>query len=94
MQWFSLQNIVKAFDIVGNAAREKALKGILIEWRKILPATRFRRVLHERKESTDLLSKILKMEEGRVDWAEIQRAQVGQMGMENYLVNQTENAAS
>ncbi|MGA3288232.1 MAG: bacterioferritin [Bacteroidota bacterium] len=42
----------------------------------------------------DLLSKILKMEEGHVDWAEIQRAQIEQMGMENYLVNQTEGAAS
>jgi bacterioferritin len=42
----------------------------------------------------DLLSKILKMEEGHVDWAEIQRAQIEQMGMENYLVNQTEGEAS
>ena len=42
----------------------------------------------------DLLSRILKMEEGHVDWAEIQRAQIDQMGMENYLVNQTERAAS
>ena len=44
--------------------------------------------------SVDLLTKILKMEEGHVDWAEIQRAQVEQMGMENYLVNQTESPAS
>jgi bacterioferritin len=41
----------------------------------------------------DLLSKILKMEEGHVDWAEIQRAQIEQMGMENYLINQTEGKA-
>jgi bacterioferritin len=40
--------------------------------------------------SVDLLTKILKMEEGHVDWAEIQHAQIEQMGMENYLVNQTE----
>ena len=39
--------------------------------------------------SVDLLTKILKMEEGHVDWGEIQRAQVEQMGMENYLVNQS-----
>jgi bacterioferritin len=39
--------------------------------------------------TVDLLTKILKMEEGHVDWAEIQRAQIEQMGMENYLVNQT-----
>ena len=40
--------------------------------------------------SVDLLTKILKMEEGHVDWAEIQRAQIDQMGMENYLATQTE----
>jgi bacterioferritin len=44
--------------------------------------------------TVDLLSKILKMEEGHVDWAEKQRAQIEHMGMENYLVNQTEGTAS
>jgi len=44
--------------------------------------------------SVELLTKILKMEEGHVDWAEMQRAQVDQMGLENYLVNQTEGSAS
>jgi bacterioferritin len=44
--------------------------------------------------TVDLLTKILKMEEGHVDWAEIQLAQIEQMGLENYLVNQTEGAAS
>ena len=39
--------------------------------------------------TVDLLTKILKREEGHVDWAEIQRAQIEQMGMENYLVTQT-----
>jgi len=39
--------------------------------------------------SVDLLTKILIMEEGHVDWAEIQRTQIKQMGLENYLVNQT-----
>jgi bacterioferritin (cytochrome b1) len=34
------------------------------------------------------------MEEGHVDWAEKQRAQIDQMGMENYLINQTVGAAS
>jgi bacterioferritin len=38
--------------------------------------------------TADLLTKILKMEEGHVDWAEMQRAQMDQMGLENYLVNQ------
>ena len=44
--------------------------------------------------TVDLLTKILKMEEDHVDWAEIQLAQIAQMGMENYLVNQTESPAS
>ncbi len=43
--------------------------------------------------SVDLLIRILKMEEGHVDWAEIQRSQIEQMGLENYLTNQTEGAA-
>ena len=44
--------------------------------------------------TVDLLTKILKEEESHVDWAEIQRAQIDQMGLENYLVNQTEGPAS
>jgi bacterioferritin len=38
--------------------------------------------------TVDLLTKILKMEEGHVDWADKQRAQIEQMGLEDYLVNQ------
>ena len=44
--------------------------------------------------TADLLTKILKMEEGHVDWAEMQRAQMDQMGLENYLVNQAESPVS
>lgn len=44
--------------------------------------------------TADLLTKILKMEEGHVDWAEIQRAQIDQMGLGNYLLNQIESPAS
>jgi bacterioferritin len=44
--------------------------------------------------TVDLLTKILKMEEGHVDWAEIQRAQIEQMGLENYLVSQIDSPAS
>jgi len=43
--------------------------------------------------SVELLTKILKMEEGHVDWAEMQRAQIEQMGLENYLLSQTEGTA-
>jgi bacterioferritin len=44
--------------------------------------------------TADLLAQILKMEEGHVDWAEMQRDQIKQMGLENYLANQTAGAAS
>lgn len=42
--------------------------------------------------TVDLLTNILKMEEGHVDWAEKQMTQINQMGLENYLLMQTENA--
>ena len=41
----------------------------------------------------DLLTKILKMEEGHVDWAEVQRSQIEHMGLQNYLTNQASAAA-
>jgi bacterioferritin len=44
--------------------------------------------------TVDLLTKILKMEEGHVDWAEMQRAQIEQMGLENYLAGQNATPAS
>ena len=44
--------------------------------------------------TVDLLTKILKEEEGHVDWAEIQRAQIEQMGIENYLTSQTDAQAN
>ena len=43
--------------------------------------------------TVELLTNILKMEEGHVDWAEDQRAQIEQMGLQNYLTNQTKGAA-
>jgi bacterioferritin len=43
--------------------------------------------------TVDLLTKILNMEEGHVDWAEVQRYQIESMGLENYLAKQTEGAA-
>jgi bacterioferritin len=39
--------------------------------------------------TADLLTEILKMEEGHVDWAETQRAQIEQMGLQNYLATQS-----
>ncbi len=38
--------------------------------------------------TSDLLTAILKMEEAHLEWNEIQRTQIGQMGIENFLVNQ------
>jgi bacterioferritin len=43
--------------------------------------------------TAELLVKILKMEEGHVEWAEKQRAQMAQMGLESYLSLQSEGAA-
>lgn len=53
------------------------------------------RLAHEvdDQSTADLLTKILKMEEGHVDWAETQRDQIEQMGLVNYLTNQTGGAA-
>ena len=44
--------------------------------------------------TADLLLQILKMEEGHADWAGQQRAQIAQMGLENYLSNQTADAST
>lgn len=41
----------------------------------------------------DVLRKILLMEEGHVEWAEQQSDQIEQMGLANYLANQTPGAA-
>jgi bacterioferritin len=43
--------------------------------------------------TAELLTKILIMEEGHADWAEMQRTQIAQMGIENYLANQAAGAA-
>ncbi len=43
--------------------------------------------------TVDLLTKILKMEEDHVDWNAQQRDQIAQMGLQNYLTNQTSGAA-
>ena len=43
--------------------------------------------------TADLLTQILRDEEAHEDWAEAQRDQITQMGLENYLANQTEGAA-
>ena len=46
----------------------------------------------EDQATVELLTKILKMEEDHVDWAEKQQAQIEQVGLENYLLSQIENA--
>ena len=43
--------------------------------------------------TADLLTNILKMEEGHVDWAEKQRAQIKHMGLETYLSLQSSGAS-
>jgi len=42
----------------------------------------------EDQSTADLLTRILKMEEAHIDWAEVQRSQIEQMGLANYLANQ------
>jgi bacterioferritin len=44
------------------------------------------------KGTSELLAKILKMEEDHVDWAEVQQAQIEQMGLEMYLARQIAGA--
>ena len=44
--------------------------------------------------TVDLLTKILKMEEEHVNWAEMQRAQIDQIGLQEYLSRQTKGASS
>lgn len=43
------------------------------------------------KGTIDLLNRIHNSDEGHINWAEIQRGLIDQMGMENYLFSQTEN---
>jgi bacterioferritin (cytochrome b1) len=43
--------------------------------------------------TADLLPRIQKMEESHADWAEMQRAQIEQMGLQNYLSDWTGGAA-
>jgi bacterioferritin len=73
-------------DIIGND--ENAELGAVRAYNSAI------RLAHEVDDqaTVDLLTKIVKMEEGHVDWAEKQRAQIEQMGLENYLTNQTEGA--
>jgi bacterioferritin len=51
---------------------------------------------HEVKDqgTVDLLMKNLKDEEKHRDWAEVQQDQIRQMGLQNYLTNQTESASA
>ena len=42
-------------------------------------------------DTADLLDKMLKVEEKHVRWARLQREQIEQMGLDNYLVNQSES---
>ena len=53
--------------------------------------TRLARELDDQS-TADLLTEILKMEEGHTRWAEEQRSQIAQMGLETYLSLQTGEA--
>ncbi len=77
-----------AQDMIGND--EQAELGAVRAYNSAI------RLAHEVDDqaTVDLLTRILKMEEGHVDWAERQRAQIEHMGLENYLTNQAEGAGS
>ena len=70
-------------EMVGND--EEAEAGAIRAYNKAI------KLSHEvdDQSSADLLTKILKMEEGHVDWAEVQREQIAQMGLQSYLSTQT-----
>ncbi len=44
--------------------------------------------------TAELLTRIIKMEEVHINWTEIQREQIEQRGLENYLITQTESMAN
>jgi len=65
---------------------EKAEAGAIQAYNKAIALAR-----DVKDQSTaDLLVKILKMEEEHIDWGEIQTSQIEQMGLENYLGNQSD----
>ena len=49
---------------------------------------------NEDQGTIDMLTKILKVQEVHVGWGKVQHAQIEKMGMENYLINQTEFLAN
>ena len=67
----------------------------MTSWGQYAPTDSAIGIAHEVADqaTADLLLEILKMEEGHVDRAEIQRTQIAQMGIENYLAKQTGGAA-
>jgi bacterioferritin len=57
--------------------------------RKLNSALRFSREVYNQR-TINLLKRIHTTEEGHVNWAEIQRELIDQMGLENYLICQTD----
>jgi bacterioferritin len=74
-------------DIIGND-QEAELAAV----RAYNSAIRLSHELDDQATS-QLLTDILKMEEGHVHWAEVQRAQIEQMGLESFLSIQTGGSA-
>lgn len=77
---------------IGNSVSEMVTSDQDAEQEAIRSYNKAIRLAHdvEDQSTSDLLTKILKMEENHVDWAEVQRSQIEQMGLANYLANQTE----
>jgi bacterioferritin len=74
-------------DMVHND--EDSEKGAILAYNEAILLTR----VVKDEGSADLFTKILEDEEKHLDWAEVQQDQIDQMGLQNYLTNQTEGAA-
>lgn len=76
---------------IGKTVSEMISKDLESEFNAVIAYNSAIKLAREAEDqgTVDLLTKILKMEEGHEDWNEIQRSQIEQMGIENYLAGQT-----
>jgi bacterioferritin len=89
--------VSKLNDIhIGKAVQEMVTNNNQSELDAIRAYNEAITLAHEVKDqgTVELLMKILKDEERHRDWGEAQLDQIEQMGIQNYLTNQTEGAAA
>ncbi len=75
---------------IGKNVKEIILNDYDYELEAVEKYNKGMRVAREQADNgtRDLLEKILKAEEDHVDWAEAQRDQIEQMGLQNYILGQ------